>query len=179
MSKQVQLLLDMQAAYSYSSYMVSVCHAQRDCSFHTGPLGSGKLGPTVQDDYEGAFDEGAAQVQRLLSRDRKELTGIEDIGQGFQTEFDENVPEKETKQPEKKVTEQASAKASSFSSGATLSHLSMTLCDDPPRMGSSADLSLVVPVSLRMLSLWHLVHNPILTGHVPGMQVNQPHRLGR
>ena len=91
----------------------------------TGPLGSGKLGQTVEDDYEGAFDEGAAQVQRLLSRDRKELTGIEDIGQGFQAEFDENVPEKEIKQLEKNGAKQASAKASSFSSGAALYHTSL------------------------------------------------------
>lgn len=81
------------------------------------------MGQTVEDDYEGAFDEGAAQVQRLLSRDRKELTGIEDIGQGFQAEFDENVPEKEIKQPEKNGAKQASAKASSFSSGASLRHI--------------------------------------------------------
>lgn len=71
----------------------------------------------MKDDYEGSFDEGAAQVQRLLSRDRKELTGIEDIGQGFQAEFDENVPEKEIKQPEKNGAKPAAAKASSFSSG--------------------------------------------------------------
>ncbi len=53
----------------------------------TGPLGSNTLGEVPEDKYE--FDEGAAQVQRLLQRDRKELTGIEEIGAGFKTEFDE------------------------------------------------------------------------------------------
>lgn len=55
--------------------------------FLSGPLGSNKLGEVPEDKYE--FDEGAAQVQRLLQRDRKELTGIEDIGAGFRTEFDD------------------------------------------------------------------------------------------
>ena len=57
----------------------------------------------MEDSYgEEAFDEGAAQVQRLLSRDRKELTGIEDIGQGFQTEFDDEGSEQKAKQPKGK-----------------------------------------------------------------------------
>ena len=83
-----------------------------------GPLGSGKLGQAVEDSYEEEiFDEGAAQVQRLLSRDRKELTGIEDIGQGFQTEFDEEMPAREQKQPEKNGTKPASGTPGAFSAG--------------------------------------------------------------
>lgn len=35
------------------------------------------------------FNEGAAQVRRLLDRDRRELMGEEDIGQSLKTEFDE------------------------------------------------------------------------------------------
>lgn len=34
------------------------------------------------------FDEGADQVRRLLSRDRKELQGKEDIGAAWMKEFD-------------------------------------------------------------------------------------------
>lgn len=84
----------------------------------------------MEDNYEEAFDEGAAQVQRLLSRDRKELTGIEDLGQGFQAEFDESAPEREIKktegngakqQPKENGAKQAASKPSSFSSGAPLS----------------------------------------------------------
>lgn len=41
----------------------------------------------MEDSYQ--FDEGAAQVQRLLQRDRKELMGVEEIGEGFRAEFDE------------------------------------------------------------------------------------------
>ena len=89
-----------------------------------GPLGSGKLSQAVEDSYgEEAFDEGAAQVQRLLSRDRKELTGIEDIGQGFQTEFDDEGSEQKAKQPKANSTKQehgakkGSPKPSSFTSG--------------------------------------------------------------
>ena len=174
----------MQAAYSYSSDInlatMLTRLAHKKCSLHTGPLGSGKLGPTVEDDYEEAFDEGAAQVQRLLSRDRKELTGIEDIGQGFQTEFDENVPEKEIKQPEKNGTEQASAKASSFSSGATLSHLSRTLCDGPSR-NVSLRLPQLAPARLSegvvVLLLRSAQSDVDWTLH--GLQENQPRRLGR
>ena len=58
----------------------------------SGPLGSNTLGEVPEDKYE--FDEGAAQVQRLLQRDRKELTGIEEIGAGFRTEFDEGPSDK-------------------------------------------------------------------------------------
>lgn len=105
--------------------MLPIClshHWHQECPAHqvesmlAGPLGSGKLGQAVEDTYEESFDEGAAQVQRLLSRDRKELTGIEDIGQGFQTEFDDDVPEK--KQPETNGAKQPASKpTSTFSSG--------------------------------------------------------------
>ena len=37
------------------------------------------------------FDEGAAQVKRLLERDRKELMGLEEIGSNLKTEFDEDI----------------------------------------------------------------------------------------
>ncbi len=39
---------------------------------------------------ERPFDEGAAQVRRLLERDVKEMTGIEEIGSAYRTEFDED-----------------------------------------------------------------------------------------
>ena len=78
----------------------------------------------MEDSYEeGGFDEGAAQVQRLLFRDRKELTGIEDIGQGFQTEFDDEGSEQKVRQPKASSAKQengakeASPKPSSFTSG--------------------------------------------------------------
>ena len=78
----------------------------------------------MEDSYEeGTFDEGAAQVQRLLFRDRKELTGIEDIGQGFQTEFDDEGSEQKVRQPKASSAKQengakeASPKPSSFTSG--------------------------------------------------------------
>ena len=78
----------------------------------------------MEDSYgEEAFDEGAAQVQRLLSRDRKELTGIEDIGQGFQTEFDDEGSEQKGRQPKansakrENGAKEASPKPSSFTSG--------------------------------------------------------------
>jgi hypothetical protein len=41
---------------------------------------------------ERPFNEGAAQVRRLLSRDKRELTGLEEIGQRARAEFDEDVP---------------------------------------------------------------------------------------
>lgn len=62
-----------------------------------GPLGSNTLGEVPEDKYE--FDEGAAQVQRLLQRDRKELTGIEEIGAGFKTEFDEGESGEKEEEP--------------------------------------------------------------------------------
>ena len=37
----------------------------------------------------GPFDEGAAQVKKLLTRDKRELMGVEQIGQRARTEFDE------------------------------------------------------------------------------------------
>ncbi len=38
----------------------------------------------------GPFDEGAAQVKKLLTRDKRELMGVEQIGQRARTEFDED-----------------------------------------------------------------------------------------
>ncbi len=38
---------------------------------------------------ERPFNESAAQVRKLLSRDKKELMGAEEIGQRARTEFDE------------------------------------------------------------------------------------------
>lgn len=38
------------------------------------------------------FDEGAAQVQRLLKRDRKELTGESSVPDIVKSEFDESPP---------------------------------------------------------------------------------------
>lgn len=37
----------------------------------------------------GPFNEGAAQVKKLLTRDKRELMGVEQIGQRARTEFDE------------------------------------------------------------------------------------------
>ncbi|CAL8467618.1 g7156 [Coccomyxa elongata] len=79
-----------------------------------GPLGSNTLGEVPEDKYE--FDEGAAQVQRLLQRDRKELTGIEEIGAGFKTEFDEG----ESSEKEEAVTSTSgSSNGSAPTAGAT------------------------------------------------------------
>ncbi|KAK9826772.1 hypothetical protein WJX81_007800 [Elliptochloris bilobata] len=67
-------------------------HVQVRVEEPSGPLGSGSLGaPGVELDKVPAweFDEGAAQVQRLLQRDRKELTGVEEIGASFSAEFDD------------------------------------------------------------------------------------------
>jgi hypothetical protein len=85
-----------------------------------GPLGSNKLGETVEDQYD--FDEGAAQVQRLLERDRKELMGIEDIGASFRTEFDEEEQEDESKEQQNGEPSSSgrSAATSPFTAGALL-----------------------------------------------------------
>jgi hypothetical protein len=50
--------------------------------------GLGRLGITG---INTGFDEGAAQVKRLLNRDRKELMGFEEIGSSLKTEFDEDT----------------------------------------------------------------------------------------
>lgn len=44
----------------------------------------------AQDKDRGPFDEGAAQVKKLLTRDKRELMGVEQIGQRARTEFDED-----------------------------------------------------------------------------------------
>ncbi|KAL3152239.1 hypothetical protein ABBQ32_001321 [Trebouxia sp. C0010 RCD-2024] len=49
-----------------------------------------RLAPAAaQDQDRGPFDEGAAQVKKLLTRDKRELMGVEQIGQRARTEFDE------------------------------------------------------------------------------------------
>ncbi|BDA42730.1 hypothetical protein COCOBI_03-6230 [Coccomyxa sp. Obi] len=80
-----------------------------------GPLGSNTLGEVPEDKYE--FDEGAAQVQRLLQRDRKELTGIEEIGAGFKTEFDEG--ESSEKEEEAVTSTSGRSNGSAPTAGAT------------------------------------------------------------
>ena len=47
------------------------------------------LKPTSLHAEERPFNESAAQVRKLLSRDKKELMGAEEIGQRARTEFDE------------------------------------------------------------------------------------------
>lgn len=51
---------------------------------------SGLRTVTAQDKDRGPFDEGAAQVKKLLTRDKRELMGVEQIGQRARTEFDED-----------------------------------------------------------------------------------------
>lgn len=60
----------------------SVIARKRRSPLHFAPA-------AAQDQDRGPFDEGAAQVKKLLTRDKRELMGVEQIGQRARTEFDE------------------------------------------------------------------------------------------
>ena len=91
--------------------------------FRPGPLGSNTLGEVPEDKYE--FDEGAAQVQRLLQRDRKELTGIEEIGAGFKTEFDEG--DSSEKEEEAATSTSGRSNGSTPTAGSSVPHVCMLM----------------------------------------------------
>ena len=81
------------------------------------------------------FNEGAAQVKKLLNRDKRELMGAEQIGERARTEFDEDDNKPSTSSRSNGASSTESTRL--FGEGMWAMHLCISCCQTQPTYISS------------------------------------------